>query len=724
MKKGSAKGWLMELDREQYAMVSRARPIVGTHSGGRMKSTMGRTLAMTCKPICLVLCILLGAVGTAQAATTVTTLTYDAGNHVTRVTDPRGLVTTYTYDGLGQLWQQVSPDTGTTTFDYDNYGRRASLTRGDGTQTTYGYDSLNRVVSISAGGLTQTFTYDNCTNGIGRLCSDSDANTTTAYAYTPQGWVTSRSFTVDNTSYALNYSYDTMGRVNSVTYPDGNQASYTYSDGTVSDVTLNVGGSNVAGASNITYRPGNLEMSGWTSSNGLTNALSYDSDGRLTSIVVPGVENLTFTYDLADRITKITNGMDTTLTQSFTYDDLSRLTDVSSTADTEHYQYDADGNRLSAVINGESWAYTIASGSNRLVSASNSSSWSGSYQYDANGNMLGTAHQYWTYDAFNRMRTATPSSGTPVTTYDVDPEGQRLSKYTSSMHTYFAPDRSGALLAEYQSPQWTDYVRLNGRVVAIMMGGAVYSVHTDQVGRPEVVTNADQATIWQAENLAFDRTVTTSGITLNLGFPGQYFDSEAGSWGIWHNGYRDYAASPYFGGRYLESDPIGLSGGVNTYSYTVADPVNSIDPYGLEAPGPWTFPAGPDRNAFIASENQPSDPCYFHKVNEEWSSTNNILPGKLSFPTLGFWVGAGGAAAKALEVPTINQAAGNQLLNWFVMGKNPVVVNWAGAFKGSILSMLAVTAAYQGGLYAGSMINVGIEDTLYGVGSGSCGCKK
>lgn len=62
---------------------------------------------------------------------------------------------------------------------------------------------------------------------------------------------------------------------------------------------------------------------------------------------------------------------------------------------------------------------------------------------------------------------------------------------------------------------------------------------------------------------------------LPLRLPGQRYDQETG---LHYNYFRDYDSGL---GRYVESDPIGLGGGLNTFAYTLGDPLTLVDPRGL-----------------------------------------------------------------------------------------------------------------------------------------------
>lgn len=503
---------------------------------------------------------------------TVTRYTYDAGDHVIGITDPRGLTTTYTYDGLGQKWQQVSPDSGTTTYSYDAYGRLASMIRPGGNQVSYTYDSIERRTSASAGGLTQTFTYDNCTNGVGRLCAVSDVNSRTTYVYSPEGWITGRGFSVMGAGYSYGYAYNAMGQVTMVAYPDGNQALYTYANSAVSTVQVNINGVVSTVATGITYQPADAAMAQWTAGNGLTTTMTYDQDGRLHNLHVPGLQDWWYIYDQADRMTGLLTGVIPAMSQTFGYDTMSRLTSMQSGADSESFSYDANGNRQSQLLNGQSVNVTANGGNNQLIQLAGATNTS--YGYDARGNLTTVnGATTFTYDPFNRL------SAAGAATYVVGPEGQRLRKTYNGATTLFAPDPSGSLMAEdqYQGAGWIDYIWLNGRLIARLNAGQVQAIHGDHLGRPEFITDANRNIVWQAYNFAFDRSVVRdNAVSLNLGFPGQYYDKESG---LWNNGYRDYSPSL---GRYIESDPMGLAAGINTYAYVSGNPLSHVDPLGLD----------------------------------------------------------------------------------------------------------------------------------------------
>ena len=90
------------------------------------------------------------------------------------------------------------------------------------------------------------------------------------------------------------------------------------------------------------------------------------------------------------------------------------------------------------------------------------------------------------------------------------------------------------------------------------------------------IINAAQQVVWLWDHDPFGNGQPTGSITYNLRFPGQYYDSETG---LNYNGFRDYDPVK---GRYVESDSIGLAGGVNTYGCVGGNPLGRRDPRGLD----------------------------------------------------------------------------------------------------------------------------------------------
>ncbi|MBL3832422.1 type IV secretion protein Rhs, partial [Pseudomonas syringae pv. theae] len=104
----------------------------------------------------------------------------------------------------------------------------------------------------------------------------------------------------------------------------------------------------------------------------------------------------------------------------------------------------------------------------------------------------------------------------------------------------------------------------------------VYYYHTDQIGTPLEMTDADGQIVWQAKYRAWGAVekLVVNEVEQNLRFQGQYFDVETG---LHYNTFRYY--DPEIG-RFTTQDPIGLLGGENLYQYA-PNTISWIDPWGL-----------------------------------------------------------------------------------------------------------------------------------------------
>jgi RHS repeat-associated protein len=519
------------------------------------------------------------------------TYAYDALDRVTTVTDPRGLVTSYGYDGLSNTTTITSPDTGTTGNTYDAAGNILTSTDARSKVATYNYDALNRTTTISyTGGASIGYTYDTGSNGIGHLTQMVDPAGTTTWSYDQFGNVLTRSQTTGALTLTTTYTYDADKRLSTIKYPSTKTLTYAYdSSGRISGIT--------GGVTSITYFPFGMAKQ-WTEPNSSTFVRGFDQDGRITSVTLNSTTTnvQTITYDNSGNITGLTEtGLSN---KTYGYDADNRLTSFFNGTTTTSYTYDPNGNRTTMALSGTT-TYTYSGSSNQLTSLTGTTT--ANFGYDALGNTTSDGTNVWSYDARGRMSTLLV--GTTTASYGINGLGQRISKTGNTVPNggtnEYVYDEQGDLLGEYGSTgtivQETGYlpntpmsVLSEGYGTATPMavytganGATVSSLTPDWIDAPHIITNSSKTYQWRWDHYDFGNNAPNqnpSGLgtfSYNLRFPGQYYDAESG---LFYNGMRDYNSTL---GRYIESDPLGLDAGVNTYAYVSANPMVNIDPWGL-----------------------------------------------------------------------------------------------------------------------------------------------
>ena len=280
---------------------------------------------------------------------------------------------------------------------------------------------------------------------------------------------------------------------------------------------------------------------------------------------------------------------DTSVTAS-TFADRYTLGSLGGRSDT--ITYDANGNRETLDDGSSVTSYGFQASSNQLISLDGSA-----IQRDASGNRtadVGGTRTY-TYNDQNRL-SAVLDSGATTASYVHNALGQRSRKTIGGAEVVYLYDLDGNLLAEHDATGTLirDYVWMNGAPVAQIDQGEEFSyLHFDHLNTPRLATDDNQTIVWRWDSDAFGTTLPDedpdgdgNGTTVNLRFPGQYFDQETG---FHYNYFRTYDPST---GRYVESDPIGLVAGLNTYSYVGSMPTTYVDPFGLEVTGTYDLNTG------------------------------------------------------------------------------------------------------------------------------------
>ncbi|WP_206207927.1 RHS repeat protein [Ahniella affigens] len=527
---------------------------------------------------------------------------YDTRDNTRKVIDPKSLQTIYTYNGLDDLTQLQSPDTGTTLYTHDQAGNVLTQTDARGKVTTNTYDALGRLATRSYldTSLNEVYSYDmapsGCTNGyqIGRLGFVTDQSGSTAYCYDRQGRIVSKVQITTGGANQVVYTYTKSDQIETVTYPSGRSIRYQRDSlGRVAVVHMQETPLSVESVliADVAYLPfGPVSQITWGT--GVTQTRTYDQNYWIDEIASSAPTGLQANYELDDlgNIAAIIAG---TTNRGYTYDALYRLTGQQENgSNIRSYTYDATGNRMSFSTDqvGSSQTYDYQPTSHRLVSVAGVSR-----TYDPNGNLTtpattNPASPNFSYGDHNRM-TEVSVSGQARSQFKYNYKGERVLKerIIEGGRIYgYVFDESGRLIGEYADQSASvlaEYFWVDDLPVSMVSGGSAFAIEVDHLATPRRVMGLDQSKwSWDVLTDPFGNTPPNEdpdgdggAMVFNLRFPGQYYDRDTE---LNYNYMRDYEAIT---GRYVESDPIGLEGGVSTYSYVEANPLDAIDPFGEQA---------------------------------------------------------------------------------------------------------------------------------------------
>jgi RHS repeat-associated protein len=459
----------------------------------------------------------------------VTNYSYDALDSLTLVN--QGVQTrTFVYDSLKRLSSASNPESGTITYQYDNGGNLLVKTDARNVSAHYSYDALGRVTrrwynSSSSQTATAnnspalpaqigasdeaTYNYDPAiANGKGRLASvSSSASSYTYNVYDAMGRPKNGTQSIGSQNYPLSYVYDLAGHVKSTTYPSERAVNYTFDTaGRLLTFTGNLGdGAQRNYATGTVYAPtGGLSQEQFGTTTAIFNKLLYNSRGQLAEIregVTPNDTNWERGAIVNNYSTQCggicwANGSSSAMSdnngnlrkqevyvpgaasfaQFYEYDRLNRLESVRESRANgpvnwqQAYAYDRFGNR-SINQGGTSQGVGINSmhasvilpdtTTNRLYAAGESEQNHPTMNYDAAGNQTkdyysdsasGMNHDH-IYDAENRLKisttTYTSPASTQVSTYSYDADGRRVRRNVGGVETWYAYGISGELVAEY-----------------------------------------------------------------------------------------------------------------------------------------------------------------------------------------------------------------------------------------------------------------------------------
>ncbi len=532
---------------------------------------------------------------------------YDKLGRLQKETDPLGKVMRYTYFDNGLLrgkYDATGGDPGAllVSYTYNNRGQLLTKTRSNGDYDQYTYK-------------TNAF-LDTATTKVKN--PDSSFSTLISYSldWYKNGWlksVTDITAGLPGTPLVSYDLYDNDGQRKTVTYfkngTDQRVLTYDYDTANrpwhIYDDMGTAG--NTADDKTFTYdydargRRWHLTYPNPVAAKQIVATYGYDDLDQLTSLshmTVGGTDIASFTYPLYDkagnRKSKSVTGSDPTA-ETYVYDTLYRIYQTITPGGTEEFHYDTANNRTSGPGPMDT-RYEIDPDANLMKKGRLYD-----YVYDNRGNQTtrtvpAEPSKSWiqVWDSENRLTSVVKTKGTEIrtVTFAYDPFGRRIGKtFTLARGATTLISNSWQYVYDNEDIFFESYAELNKPMektffihgpdidepLALARGGQYYTYHADGLGSIAVIVDQNSTV---AEHYTYDSygmVTPSTGFRNSYTYTGREWDKEAGLL-YYRLRYRDP-----LDGNFVGKDSLGFAAGdINLWNYVGANPINWIDPSGLE----------------------------------------------------------------------------------------------------------------------------------------------